>query len=108
MSLYLHKHPEIKKIHRINETPGWIKEAFILNKNFQFVESNEALLNSENWQSCDVAFVVGSAQAEAFKPLTDKLNFKAEFNVNLIEQWAFKLNPDKNPRRVQLRLYSGC
>jgi hypothetical protein len=108
MSLYLNKHPEIKKIHRINETPGWITEAFILNKNFKFVESNESLLQAEDWKDCGVAFVVGSAQAEAYKPFTEKLHLDAVFNVNLIEQWAFKLNPSKNPRRVQLKLYSGC
>jgi hypothetical protein len=108
MSLYLNKHPEIKKIHRVNETPGWITEAFILKKNFQFIESNETLLQSENWSDCSNAFVVGSAQADFFKPLTDKLHLNAVFNVNLIEQAAFKLNPSKNPRRVQLKLYSGC
>jgi hypothetical protein len=108
MSLFLNKHPEIKKIHRINETPGWITDAFILNKSYSFIESNEELLSNENWQNCEAAFVVGSAQADSFKTITDRLNLLAVFNVNLIEKWAFKLNPDKNPRRVQLRLYSGC
>jgi len=108
MSLYLNKHPEIQTVHRVNETPGWITEAFILNKNFQFVESSKALLEKENWGDCSKTFVVGSAQAEEYKVFTDKMNLLGEFNVNLIEQLAFKFNPDKNPRRVQLKLYTGC
>ena len=108
MSLYLNQHPEIKKIHRVNETPGWITEAFILKKNFEFIESNSEMLNAEDWHNCDVAFVVGEAQSEQYKSITDKLNLKAEFNVNLIDHWAFKLNPANNPRRVRLQLYTGC
>lgn len=108
MSLYLNQHPDITTVHRVNETPGWITEAFILNKNFKFIESSRELLEKENWQDCSKTFVLGSGQAEEFRNFTDKLKLIAVFNVNLIEQWSFKLNPAKNPRRVQLKLYSGC
>ncbi|MGZ3726722.1 MAG: hypothetical protein ACXWQQ_13025 [Pseudobdellovibrio sp.] len=108
MSLYLDHHPEFKKIHRIDETPGWITEAFILNKNFTFIESNRELLKQENWADCGNAFVVGEPMLATYSEITDHLHLKAEFNVNLIEQLAFKLNPKKNPRRVRLYFYSGC
>ena len=108
MSRYLAAHPEIKKVHRVADTPGWITEAFILNKSFEFKESDQAALASENWQDCANAFVIGEAQAAEFHDLTDKLYLQATFDVNLIEKLAFRLNPGKNLRRVQLKLYSGC
>jgi hypothetical protein len=108
MSLYLDSHPEIKKVYRIADTPGWITEAFILHKQFVFVDSSLEQVQSVNWTECDQALVVGEAQAESLKNLTENLKLKAQFDVNLIEQLAFKLNPQKNLRRVQLKLYTGC
>lgn len=108
MSLYLDQHTEIKKIYRVADTPGWITEAFILNKQFQFVESDQLQLTAVDWSDCANAFVIGEAQAEQYRELTGRLELKARFNVNLIEQWAFKMNPKNNLRRVQLSLYSGC
>lgn len=108
MSRYLDRHPEITHVYRIADTPGWITEAFILNKNFEFVESDLQQAEMQNWQDCANTLVVGEAQADMMKPLTDRLHLNAVFNVNLIEQWAFKLNPQKNLRRVQLKLFSGC
>ena len=108
MSRYLANHPEIRKIHRVADTPGWITEAFILNKHFEFVESSSALLQAENWKDCANAVVIGAAQEEQYKALTAGLHQVAVFDVNLIEQLAFKFNPEKNLRRVQLKLYSGC
>ncbi len=108
MSRYLDRHPEIKRVYRVADTPGWITEAFILNKKFEFVASDLQLAQSQNWNDCANTLVVGQAQAELMKPLTDQLKLNAVFNVNLIEQLAFKLNPQKNLRRVQLKLFSGC
>jgi hypothetical protein len=108
MSLYLNEHPEIKKIHRVADTPGWITEAFVLDKKFEFVESNQEMLNAVDWADCSSVFVVGEAQSEEFKEITQNLKVKAEFNVNLIEQLAFKTNPKNNLRRVKLKIYSGC
>lgn len=108
MSLYLDQNPHIKKIHRLNETPGWITEAFILKKNFEFIESNEQLLNNEKWDNCEAALVLGQPLLEKYQEITKKLVLKKQFDVNLIEQWAYKLNPDKNPRRVRLYFYTGC
>ena len=108
MSRYLDRHPEIKRVYRVADTPGWITEAFILNKKFEFVASDLQLAQSQNWNDCANTLVVGQAQAEQMKPLTDQLKLNAVFNVNLIEQLAFKLNPQKNLRRVQLKLFSGC
>lgn len=109
MSLYLDQHPEIKKVYRIADTPGWITEAFILDKRFEFVESNVAEIKAVDWKSnCDQALVIGQAQQEEVADLTQHLFAKAQFDVNLIEQLSFKLNPTKNLRRVQLKLYTGC
>ena len=108
MSRFLDAHPEIKRVHRVAETPGWITEAFILHKNFEFIESDRSQLAAENWRDCSAAFVVGEAQAEQFADFTQSLALRAEFHVNLIDHWAFKLNPQKNLRRVNLRIYSGC
>ena len=108
MSLYLNEHPEIKKIHRLNDTPGWITEAFILNKKFEFVESSQELLNKVNWLDCGNAVVIAKHDLSSLKKLTEGLNLKAQFNVNLIEQVAYLLNPKNNARRVQLNLFTGC
>jgi hypothetical protein len=108
MSLYLNEHPEIKKIHRVADTPGWITEAFILDKKFEFIESNREILKAVDWTDCSSVFVLGEAQNEEYKEITQNLKTKAEFNVNLIEQLAFKTNPKNNLRRVKLKIYSGC
>ncbi len=108
MSLYLDQHPEIKKIYRVSDTPGWITEAFILNKQFQFIESDNVQLSSVDWTDCSQILVIGQAQSDIYSPVTDKLKLNAQFNVNLIEQLAFLVNPKNNLRRVQLRLFSGC
>lgn len=108
MSLYLDKHPEIRKIHRLNDTPGWITEAFVLDKKFQFVESNSQLLAQENWQDCSNAVVIAKHDLKDHEALVLKLHLKAQFNVNIIEQVAYKLNPKNNARRVQLNLFTGC
>lgn len=108
MSRYLDRHPEISKVYRVADTPGWITEAFILNKKFEFVESSLEQAQTQNWKDCSNTLVVGEAQAGMMKPLTDLLHVQAVFNVNLIEQLTFKLNPQRNLRRVQLKLYSGC
>jgi Alg9-like mannosyltransferase family len=108
MSRYLAKHPEIKTIHRINDTPGWITEAFILNKQFQFTESSKELLAQVNWSDCSQAFVIGEFDLPQYQELTKGLQQIGEFKVNLIEQVAYRLNPKNNQRRVKLHLYSGC
>lgn len=108
MSRYLGQHPEIKFVHRVSGTPEWITEAFILNKQFSFVESSAEILNQVDWSDCSQALVLGQAQYNQYESWLSRLHLKAVFNVNLIEQWAFSLNPDKNLRRVQLKLLSGC
>lgn len=108
MSLYLNDHPGIKKVYRVADTPGWITEAFILNKNFQFVEADNMDLNTVDWSDCSSTLVIGEAQSLQYKSVTDKLKLHASFNVNLIEQLSFKSNPKNNLRRVELKLYSGC
>lgn len=108
MSLYLDQHPEIKKIYRVADTPGWITEAFVLDKQFEFIQADQMSLVDVDWSDCSQTFVVGEAQASQFKLVTDRLKLNAQFNVNMIEQMAFKLNPKNNLRRVQLSLYSGC
>lgn len=108
MSLYLDGHPSIKKIYRVADTPGWITEAFILNKSFEYVEADHMDLNNVDWSDCGSVLVIGEAQSAQYKPVTDKLRLVESFNVNLIEQLAFKSNPKNNLRRVELKLYSGC
>lgn len=108
MARYLDVHPEIKKIHRIHDTPGWITEAFILNKQFQFVEAKDEDLPLVNWQDCGNALVLAKHDLNSHQELLNRLNLKAQFEVNLIEQVAYRLNPKNNARRVQLNLFSGC
>jgi hypothetical protein len=108
MSRFLDSKPNIKKVYRISNTPEWITEAFILNKNFQFVDTNAADLRQVDFSDCGNALVVGEAQQQDLIFITDRLVKIAEFNVNLIEKLAFKFNPEKNLRRVQLSLFSSC
>lgn len=108
MSRYLDQHLEIKNVYRVAETPGWITDAFILNKQYQFIDADQMNLNEINWQDCGNVFVVGEAQADQYAEILNALHLKAQFNVNLIEQLSFKMNPKNNLRRVQLSLYSGC
>lgn len=108
MSLYLNEHPEIKKVYRVGDTPGWITEAFILNKEFKFVDSNLESLQSVNWSDCSSSFIVGENYKDDYADLISKIQLKATFDVNIIESMAYKLNPKNNLRRVKLFLYSGC
>lgn len=108
MSRYLDRHPEIVKVHRVNDTPGWITEAFILNKRFEFIAADETKLANVDWADCGQAVVIGAFDLPNYSGLAAKLHLKAEFNVNLIEQAAYRLNPKNNQRRVKLYLYSGC
>ncbi len=108
MSRYLDAHPEIKIIHRVNDTPGWITEAFVLDKQFEFVAATPESLAKVDWSNCSQAFVVGAFDLPQHQELASQLKLKAQFNVNLIEQAAYKMNPKNNQRRVQLNLFSGC
>lgn len=108
MSRYLDQHSQIKKVYRVANTPEWITEAFILKPQFQFVDTEVAALSSVDWNDCGNTLVVGAAQADLLKDSVSSLKLITEFNVNLIEQLAFKLNPEKNIRRVKLRLYAGA
>lgn len=112
MSRYLNAHPEITTVYRIDATPEWITEAFILNKKFQFVDGDSAQLKDLDWSDCSRMLVLGQTQEEGqeenLRILTDRLKLNAQFNVNMIEQIAYKANPKNNIRRVKLSLYSGC
>lgn len=108
MSRFLNDHPEVKTIYRVDSTPEWITEAFILKKNFNFIDLEPSLLNTVDWNDCSRMLVLSEAQEEKFKPLTDRLRLRAGFDVNLIEQLAYKFNPKNNLRRVKLSLFSGC
>jgi hypothetical protein len=174
MSRYLNDHPEIKRIHRVNNTPEWITDAFVYNKlaeeeglakqqqlesrrvqpmgtgvvgtgaegasagtvaaggadgangtgpvpeptvrsdrsdikkGYEFIESNKALIADENWRDCSVALVLAKHDLPEYAEITSKLKLRAQFNVNLIEQLAYKLNPKNNARRVELNLFSGA
>lgn len=108
MSRYLGQHPEIKQVHRLEGTPEWITEAFIQDKKFEFVESTPELLAQVDWTDCGQAVVVGHPYIEKFQDLIQGLKLNGRFNVNVIEQLAFKMNPTRNLRRVELLLYSGC
>lgn len=108
MSRYLNNHPEIKRIHRVNNTPEWITDAFILNKGYEFIESNAQLIHEQNWSDCSVALVLATRDLAEYGDVISKLQLRGQFNVNLIEQGAYKLNPKNNARRVELNLYSGC
>lgn len=108
MSRYLNDHPEVKTIYRIDATPEWITEAFILNKKFAFSDLPTAELVKTDWNDCGRMLVLSEAQEENLQSISQSLKLKARFNVNLIEQLAYKLNPKNNLRRVRLSLYSGC
>ncbi|MBC7742443.1 MAG: hypothetical protein H7061_09610 [Bdellovibrionaceae bacterium] len=107
-SRFLDQNPQIKMVHRVNDTPGWITEAFILNKQFSFVEATHESLQTVNWRDCSQSLLIGAFDLPQFTDVTRNLNLKAEFNVNLIEQLAYKTNPKNNQRRVQLSLFTGC
>ncbi len=108
MSLYLNEHPEIQKVYRLNDTPGWITEAFIEKKNFIFEETNLEGLQKVDWSDCHNTVVVAEHDLQKYDVVLQKLSTKASFNVNLIEQWAYRMNPKNNARRVKLHLFSGC
>ncbi|MBC7419398.1 MAG: hypothetical protein H7328_01605 [Bdellovibrio sp.] len=108
MSRYLDQHPEIKTVYRVNDTPGWITEAFVLNKQFELMASDKEKLAAMDWTNCHNALVVGEFNLPELSEVTNRLKLKAQFSVNLIEQAAYKMNPKNNQRRVQLNLFSGC
>lgn len=108
MSLYLDQHPQVKQIYRLHDTPGWITEAFIKSRKIEWVESNPESLQNVDWTDCSKALVLGAFDLDSLQPITQKLQLLDRFDVNLIEQVAYRLNPKNNARRVQLSLFSGC
>lgn len=108
MSRYLDRHAEIKTVYRLASTPEWITEAFVLNKNFNFIDADKLNLKEINWQDCSQVIVIGEPYAAEYKYLTDKLILNAHFGVNLIEKLSYIGNPKNNLRRVGLYFYSGC
>jgi len=108
MSRYLDQHPEIKKVYRVNNTPEWITEVFILDKNFQFINADNLKLTELDWSDCSHTLILSETDVSRYTELTGRLKLNAVFNVNLIEQLAFKANPKNNLRRIKLSLYSGC
>ena len=108
MARFLNEHPEVKTIYRVDSAPEWITEAFILKKNFNFIDLEPSLLNTVDWNDCSRMLVLNEAQEENFRQLADRLQLRAGFDVNLIEKIAYKFNPKNNLRRVKLSLYSGC
>jgi hypothetical protein len=79
-----------------------------IKKGYEFIESNKALIADENWRDCSVALVLAKHDLPEYAEITSKLKLRAQFNVNLIEQLAYKLNPKNNARRVELNLFSGA
>jgi hypothetical protein len=107
MSRYLDNHPHIKQVYRVQNVPEWITDVFVLNKSYSLIDAEPTSLEAVDWGDCSNTLIVGSAQEADLKIYTEKLILLDSFNVNLIEQLAFKLNPEKNLRRVRLNLYSG-
>ena len=107
MSRYLDQHPEIKTIYRVSKTPEWITDAFIREKQYEFVEADEMDLRTVDFSGCKNALVLGEPFYEKYADVIQGLEKRAEFNVNYIEQLAYKSNPKKNVRRVQLSLFCG-
>ncbi len=108
MSRFLNEHSEVTTIYRVDATPEWITEAFILNKTFQFNDVLATELTTVDWNDCSRMLVLSQRQEENLGSLLRRLQLRARFDVNLIEQLAYRANPKNNIRRVRLSLYSGC
>ncbi len=98
MSLHLNDQPKILNLYRLNKSPEWITEVFILRKDFQWIEISslpEAL-------QCSDRVIMNEKDFEAMPPS----NFVVDqiFQTNLIEKLTYRMNPSKNIRRTPLYL----
>lgn len=107
LSLYLDQHPEVINLYKIEDTPEWITDSFILNGRYHFVNVKTEELATVDWKNCDNALVIGAPKTAELEAIISQLEFRESFPVNLIEAAAFRLNPKNNVRRVELNLY-GC
>lgn len=107
MSLYLDKHPEVVNLYKIDDTPEWITDSFILHGRYHFVNAKREELAAVDWKNCDNALVIGQNRTEELAPVLAQLQLRESFPVNLLESAAYRLNPKNNVRRVRLDLY-GC
>lgn len=106
LSIYLDQHPEIKKLYKIEDTPEWITDSFILNQQHQLLPTTIEELKNIDWKNCDNALVIAHPRTEAVADIVSQLQWQASFPVNWIESVAYKLNPKNNVRRVQLDVYT--
>jgi hypothetical protein len=107
LSLYLDKHPEVINLYKIEDTPEWITDSFILNGHYHFVNVKPEELTAVDWKNCDNALVIGAPKVEELTNIVSQLELRESFPVNAIEAASYKLNPQNNVRRVELKLY-GC
>lgn len=106
-SIYLNDHPKIRNIYRLDQSPEWITDAFILGPKPEFVDIPVDNLTQVDWNNCSNALIIAKGREQEIPTAMKSLNYLTSFPVNFLEHMAFKMNPKRNPRRVELRLY-GC
>lgn len=104
LSLFVNDHPEIKVLHRLNKNPEWMTEAFIARKDWKW---NEISQLPENFR-CTERVVMNQKDYEILT--STYLAVEQIFETNIIEKFAYKMNPSKNQRRAPLYLLkpNGC
>lgn len=98
MSLHLNDQPNILNLYRLNKSPEWITEVFILRKDYQWIE----ISGLPEVLQCSDRVIMNEKDFEAMPPS----NFVVDqiFQTNLIEKLTYHMNPTKNIRRTPLYL----
>lgn len=104
LSLHLDQHPEIKTLHRLNNNPQWITEAFIRRQDWRWSEAG----SPPESLSCSERLVMNQKDFQSLS--MQNLEIDQIFETNFLEKLAYKMNPGKNQRRTPLYLLKakGC
>lgn len=105
LSQFIDKHPEVKTVFRVDNTPEWITDAFIKNPQFHFRDIKQNEISNLIPDTCSDILVISQYLAD--KVNKEVWSYEASLAVNAIEAIAYKMNPTKNVRRAPLVIYKG-
>lgn len=109
LARFMDVHPEYRTLISVDLTIDWIPDAFMRNAYYNVSHVYTADFQKlDRPKSCNFLVALNQKAYEANKDfLAANYKFITRFDVNVIEAFAYKFNPENNVRRSPLMIY-GC
>lgn len=105
---YMDKHEEYKNIVNVDISLEWLPDAFMQKPHYNISQIYTADFQKLRPNTCDFIIVLNANAYEKNKDfLTEHYTFLERFDVNVIESFAYRFNPENNVRRSPLMVF-GC